>query len=167
MKKVVRTCFTSLSVITVLLSVSCISVNLKSHEPKALRSLSFQTPKDWGFAKLDLKDEHSHFQSQTTGNLISIQSHCPSQSENLLVDLTQSLSESKMEQNQLKIEVDERLATETIITGLKESILFKIKLIQYDKLGCRISAFYLAQEKFFKIEEAVFDAFIKTIRAKK
>jgi hypothetical protein len=145
---------------------SCISVNLKSEEPKSLSSLSFTLPPKENFSQISLKDEHHHFQSQKTGNLISIQSHCPSSSQSVLQELAYSLSQPKWETKSLQYQIDDRIAFETIIKGYKEGIPFKIRLIQYEKLGCQISTFYLAQENLYDTEEDLFEKLFKSLKAK-
>jgi hypothetical protein len=153
-------------IVLILPLASCISVNLKSEEPKSLSSLSFTLPPKWNFSQISLKDEHHHFQSQKTGNLISIQSHCPSSSQSLLQELSYSLSQPKWETKPLDYQIDERATFETIIKGYKEGIPFKIRLIQYEKLGCQISAFYLAQDAFYATEESDFETLFKSLKAK-
>jgi len=146
---------------------SCLSVNLKPNDPTPLRTLGFITPPSWQFKKIKIQDENHHFQSQVTGNLISIQSHCPSSSQNLAHDLSSSLTQVQFDSKILPYQIDERIVTETLIDGLKESVPLKIRLIQYEKLGCKISAFYLAQESQYPLEVTDFETLIKTLRAKK
>lgn len=149
------------------LLASCISVNLKPEEPGTLDSLVFEMPKNGAFKPLNLNDNHHHFQSQATGNLISIQTHCPSNRDNLIYELTNSLQKSQVQSQPLSSSLDERIPVETYLSGYKESIAFKIRLVQYEKLGCKISAFYMAKESDYALEESQFDRLILSLRAQK
>jgi hypothetical protein len=137
------------------LSSSCVSVEFKnSTNSQPLKSLSFKTPPSWPYKTLKLKDSpHYHFQHQDKGHIISIQSICPSHDNNLQQELSSLLTQVTLETKKLPFLIDEREARETLIQGYKESIPFKIHLVQYEKLSCMISAFYMRQEENQEIQE--------------
>lgn len=141
----------------------CLSVNLKPEAGSPISRIHHTPPN--GYTPINIKSNGHHYQSTQTGNIIGITSRCPSHQDTSINDLANSLVNSKTQKLEESLVTDARPVVLWKIHGLKEGLPFTIEAARYEKFGCALTTFYMAQTEKFDSEADTHRKLIQSLRA--
>jgi hypothetical protein len=119
------------------------------------------------FAPTDIAPADQAWKSSKTGNTISYFSECSRDQvplERMRDDVLLSMPEAKVVSNESR-NFDDREALDSTIEGKLEGIPVRIRLLVYQKNGCRYSLSYSCRTSTFDREVSSYQEFEKGFRA--
>ena len=142
---------------------SCVSIQFKSSETKKIRHFEYQNLSP--FKKMNSETSLA-FQSQKTGHIIAVESHCPVEQDPWGTELPNTLSERERVGQWDNLMIEDRPASLTRWTGKKEALPYQLAILKYEKWGCRIYALYFGRSETFEQEWELFRQWIHTLKSR-
>lgn len=144
----------------------CITIGV-SKDPVPAKNIEFQNP-DSPFTEKNTKTGDKVWISKKTGNTISFLSDCSTSSDLSLENLeNEALSglEKLDVQNTKEFEYNQRIAKETIASGLVDGIKVKIHVVTFKKNSCNYNLIFAGKMNSFSNEESLFNKFKENFKA--
>lgn len=145
---------------------SCISIGV-SKDPIPAKNIEFKAPES-PFVEQKSKTGDKVWISKKSGNTISYLSDC-SPSSDLSIDNLENETLSGIEKLEIistkELNYNQRLAKETIASGLVDGVKIKIQVITLKKNSCNYNLIYAGKTSSFASEESAFANFKESFKA--
>lgn len=144
----------------------CITIGV-SKDPVPAKNIEFQNPVS-PFSEKKTKTGDKVWISKKTGNTISYLSDCSAASD-LSVDNLESEALSGLEKMEVistkELDYNQRLAKETLASGIVDGIKVKIWVVTFKKNSCNYNLIYAGKLHSFSSEESAFNKFKENFKA--